>query len=33
MYEVDEQGRSVNIVAVGYKDHEALQIRGKKVEL
>jgi mRNA-degrading endonuclease RelE of RelBE toxin-antitoxin system len=32
-YEVDENGRSVNIVAVGHKDHEALLIRGKKVEI
>jgi mRNA-degrading endonuclease RelE of RelBE toxin-antitoxin system len=32
-YEVDEHGRSVNIVAVGHKDHEALLIRGKKVAL
>ena len=32
-YEVDEHGRSVNIVAVGHKEHESLLIRGKKVEI
>jgi mRNA-degrading endonuclease RelE of RelBE toxin-antitoxin system len=32
-YEVDEHGQSVRIVAVGHKEHEALLIRGKKVEI
>ena len=32
-YEVDETGRTVTIVAVGHKEHNALFIRGTEVSL
>jgi hypothetical protein len=30
---VDEENRSVTVVAVGHKDHEELLIRGKRVQI
>jgi mRNA-degrading endonuclease RelE of RelBE toxin-antitoxin system len=32
-YEVQEESRLVTVVAVGYKDHESLFIRGERIQL
>jgi len=32
-YEVDEENRTVVVVAVGHKEHEKLMIRGEEVQL